>query len=55
MVLGVLAVLFGTVVVFVGPVIIDDQVVKVSTRRGSTSNTCSAEYFKLHRRESKNI
>lgn len=29
-VLGGLAVLFGTVLVFVGPIIIDDQIVKVS-------------------------
>jgi len=30
LVLGSLAVLFGTVLVFVGPIIIDDQIVKVS-------------------------
>lgn len=30
LVLGGLAVLFGTVLVFVGPIIIDDQIVKVS-------------------------
>lgn len=28
-VVGVLAVLFGTILTFVGPIIIDDQVVKV--------------------------
>lgn len=30
LVLGGLAVLFGTILVFVGPIIIDDQIVKVS-------------------------
>lgn len=30
LVLGGLGVLFGTVLVFVGPIIIDDQIVKVS-------------------------
>lgn len=29
MVLGVLAVFFGTILTFVGPIIIDDQIVKV--------------------------
>lgn len=32
-VLGVLAVFFGTVLVFVGPIIIDDQVAKVRRRK----------------------
>lgn len=36
-VLGGLAVLFGTVLVFVGPIIIDDQIVKVS----HTSDRCT--------------
>lgn len=30
-VVGLLAVVFGTVFVFVGPVIVDDQIVKVSS------------------------
>ena len=30
LVAGILTVVFGTVLVFVGPVIIDDQIVKVS-------------------------
>lgn len=32
MVAGVMAVLFGTILAFVGPLIIDDQIVKVSRR-----------------------
>lgn len=34
---GVMAVLFGTILAFVGPLIIDDQIVKVSRRPTRTS------------------
>ncbi len=45
-VVGVLTVIFGTVLTFVGPIIIDDQIVKVSSMMDpSTVHTASLFSF----------
>ena len=41
MVFGSLTVLFGIIVVFAGPLIIDDQIIKVRKSKLFTKNVCS--------------